>query len=51
MLPILQCTTCKFKNSLKWEVEPNVYICSEFPIRVPDYVGEATKDCPKYEEE
>lgn len=54
MLIIIQCIDCKFGNTLKSITTKEDFegysICSQYPDKIPDYVEDATKDCPKFEE-
>lgn len=51
-LPILQCGTCKhnLRSYITEDNFPGIDICDQYPEQVPDFVLEATGDCPKYEE-
>lgn len=48
-LPILQCTTCQFKYSLK--LKDFVFVCSQYQDGIPEFVGDGTKNCPEYKNE
>jgi len=52
-LPIIQCATCKFnlRDYTTEENFPGITICDQYPNGTPDYVMDATDDCPKYEEQ
>jgi len=54
MLVRMQCVDCKFGNTLKGIFSVDVfgrhYICSQYPDKIPNYVDNATDDCPKFEE-
>ena len=54
MLTSIQCIHCKFGDTLKdifsAEDFEGHYICSQYPDKIPDYVDNATDDCPKFEE-
>jgi len=50
MLPILQCGKCLFKLRLDITKDnfPGVSVCEQYPNKVPDYILEAKRDCPKF---
>jgi len=53
MIPIFQCG--RFKYDLKLELSETEYyewlfVFVEFPKGIPNYVEEATDDCPKFKE-
>lgn len=53
MLPIIQCTDCKFSPSLKLSYEDKFegrYSCSEYPNNIPLYVENVEKNCKKFKE-
>ncbi len=54
MIPVLQCGRCKFSGTFKWLIEedgPGIgkVVCSEYPDGIPNYVEEATGECPRKE--
>lgn len=56
MLKIIQCPKCKYGESFKWDLSVpspdnlGEYVCSQWSEKIPDYVIEAEKDCPKFKE-
>ena len=53
MITILQCVNCKYRNTLKWNIETiesNKTTCIQYEEGIPDYVENGTEDCPKFEE-
>jgi len=52
-IAILECGTCRY--NLRWHITeknfPGVYICDQYPKEIPEFVLEATKDCPKFSSE
>jgi len=53
MLINIQCGSCKFRESFKWDTSqglPGKYKCSQFTDEIPIYVEEGTQDCPKFKE-
>lgn len=52
MLPIMECSNCKFdlKETVDEETLQSIYGCDKFRV-IPVYVEEATKPCPEFGEE
>ena len=55
MIPVLQCGKCKFGKTLNWILPEELssddlgtLVCSQFTNGIPDYVEDATADCPKF---